>query len=401
MRVAQLKRRYLPRTETFVHMQVCALRRFEPSVLVRQTENLELFPGPMPVAFVDYGRGFKGRWADLSYRAARTMSVYERRFFEHALQSLHPQLLHAHFAVDAAYFLPVKRCFDLPLVVSCYGYDVSSFPNRYFGLGRHYLEPVWRQADLVLAMSRDMERDLLRLGCPAEKIRVHYYGVDLARFPFVERPVEGSADRRPLRVTFVGSLGAERKGVDDLLRGFALAAGQYPDVELRIVGDGCFQSRYEHLSSTLRIADRVSFSGFVAHERVHEELARTDIFAHPSVTTSEYDKEGIPGTIVEAMATGLPIVTTRHAGIPEVVTDGEHGFVVAEHDIDAIARALVTLARDPSRRVKLGTQAAARARELADVVRQTAALEAIYDELIAAGHSSSDRNQHIRGIASV
>ena len=95
------------------------------------------------------------------------------------------------------------------------------------------------------------------------------------------------------------------------------------------------------------------------------------------------DKEGIPGTIVEAMATGLPVVTTRHAGIPEMVRDGEDGFVVAERDVTAIAQALLTLVDQPDLRALLGNNAARRARQKADVVHLTAELESIYIDAVA------------------
>jgi colanic acid/amylovoran biosynthesis glycosyltransferase len=306
------------------------------------------------------------------------MTNYERQFYFNEIRALQPGLLHAHFAVDAAYFSDVWRHVHQPLVVSCYGYDVSSFPNRYMGWGRHYLQPVWRYANLILAMSRDMREDLLRLGCPDEKIRVHYHGINLAQFKYVERELTAT----PVRILFVGSL-SDRKGVEDVLRAFVHIAKERPKLELRLVGSGSLRSKLEQLVRMWGLENQVTFAGFVRHENVQDELSRAHIFCHPSRTPERGDKEGIPGTIVEAMATGLPVVTTRHAGIPEMVRDGEDGFIVAERDVTAIGQALLTLVDRPDLRALMGRNAASQVQQKADAVRLTGELESIYSEVIA------------------
>jgi len=227
-------------------------------------------------------------------------------------------------------------------------------------------------------MSNDMREDLLRLGCPDAKIRIHYYGIDLAQFKYVER----DSTATPVRILFVGSL-TDRKGVEDVLCAFAQLAKQHPQLELRFVGSGPLRSTLERLARTWGIGDRVSFAGFVRHEEMRDELSRAHIFCHPSRMLKNGDKEGIPGTIVEAMATGLPVVTTRHAGIPEMVRDGEDGFVVAERDVTAIAQALLTLANNPELRALMGRNATSQAQQKADAVCLTAELEAIYRDVLA------------------
>jgi colanic acid/amylovoran biosynthesis glycosyltransferase len=307
------------------------------------------------------------------------MTNYERQFYLRQVRALKPDLFHAHFAVDAAYFADVWRQVHRPVVVSCYGYDVSGFPNRYGGWGRRYLQRVWRYASLILAMSNDMREDLLNLGCPDEKISIHYYGIDLARFKYVER----DSAVIPVRILFVGSL-SDRKGVEDVFYAFAQIAKQRPQLELRFVGSGPLRSKLEQLTRAWGLEHRVSFAGFVRHERLQDELSRAHIFCHPSRTIRSGDTEGIPGTIVEAMATGLPVVTTRHAGIPEMVRDGEDGFVVTERDTTAIAQALLTLVNKPDLRAYMGRKAARQVQQKADAVRLTVELEAIYNDVIAA-----------------
>jgi glycosyltransferase involved in cell wall biosynthesis len=376
-----LLRTFIAPTETFIYTQLTHLRRHRAVVVSRDLANVERFPGVEHVAFAQKARGMPRRIADLLYGRLRMQSTYERGFFEQALASVDPTLIHLHYAVDAAYFAPVMRRTAAPVVVSCYGYDVSSFANRMHGLGRRYLQACWPVADCVLAMSRDMRDDLVRLGCPPAKIRVHYHGINLRRFAYQAR----TTSRDTIRILFVGSLGDERKGVEDVLRAFAILRHERPDTELRIVGDGPFRSRYEALALSLGVRGCTTFAGFVPHHELWREYGAAQVFCHPSLTPPDGDKEGVPGTIVEAMATGLPVVATHHAGIPEMVVDGEHGLVVPERDQAAIAAALRRLADDAELRTRLGIQAAERARDRGDAVRQTAALESIYDDVLAAG----------------
>ena len=373
-----LSRTFFGRTETFIHSQMAHLSPEKAIALAREARNQDRFPDIDVCAFSLEPDNGRKRWAGIIYRVLRRMTNYERQFYLREIRALEPDLLHAHFAVDAAYFSGVWRQIHRPLVVSCYGYDVSSFPNRYLGWGRQYLLPVWRYASLILAMSNDMREDLLSIGCPDEKIRVHYHGIDLAEFKYVERDLAAA----PVRILFVGSL-RDRKGVEDVLSAFAQIAKQRPQLELRFAGSGPLRSKLEQLARTWGLDNRVSFAGFVRHEAVPDELSRAHIFCHPSRTLNDGDKEGIPGTIVEAMATGMPVVTTRHAGIPEMVRDGEDGFVVAERDVAAIAHALLTLVDQPDLRALMGRKAAKQAQQKADAVRLTAELEDIYSDVMA------------------
>jgi colanic acid/amylovoran biosynthesis glycosyltransferase len=378
MRVIHLRRTYLKRTETFVYTQLTHLPPEKAVVLARDVEQEDRFPCKDLRAFSREPDNWHKRWSGICYRLLKHMTNYEQHFYFRELRALEPDLLHAHFAVDAAYFSNVWRQIHRPVIVSCYGYDVSSFPNQYLGWGRHYLQPVWRYATLILAMSKDMRADLLRLGCPDEKIRVHYHGINLARFKYVER----ASTATPVRILFVGSF-SDRKGVEDVLRAFVQLAKERPQLELRLVGSGTLRSKLEQLVRMWGLENQVSFAGFVRHENVQDELSTAHIFCHPSRTPKRGDKEGIPGTIVEAMATGLPVVTTRHAGIPEMVRDGEDGFVVAERDVTAIAQAILTLVDRSDLRVLMGRNAYSQVQQTADAIRLTGELEAIYSEVIA------------------
>ena len=374
MRVLHLRRAFLKPTETFIFNQIKHFDQANSIILARDTENEHAFAGLDVRAYRIQKTGLVHWLSDMKYRTIWQMSVHERAFYVRQVKQVRPDILHAHFAVDAGYFLPLTHRIPIPLVVSCYGYDITKFPRQFFPIGNLLLTRVWQRADLVLAMSNDMRKDLIQLGCPPSKIKVHYYGADLVRFSFVER--EFMPER--LTVLFVGSIDVEKKGVIYLLEAFAYIARQRPNVRLRLVGRGA--SSMQSLVSRLNLEKSVSFAGFIEHDHLPKEYASAHIFCHPSVTTKAGDKEGLPGTIVEAMATGLPIVSTNHAGIPEMVENGTHGLIVGERDVNAIAQSLLMLIDNPTLRLSLGRQAAKYAQERANAAYLATHRESLYSE---------------------
>jgi colanic acid/amylovoran biosynthesis glycosyltransferase len=285
--------------------------------------------------------------------------------------------------------LGVQRRTGLPAIVSAYGYDVSEFPRVAAGLGGRYLRRVFAHVDLVLAMSEDMRADLLALRCPDDKVGIHYYGSDTARFRHPGRVYDGAG---PLNVLCCARL-AKAKGQHLVLA--ALRRLERPgrrDFRVTLVGDGPARRDLERMAADHGWGDVVTFTGHIPYgdPALVEHFRRADVFAHPSITVRGL-KEGIPGTIVEAMASGLPVVATRHAGIPAVVEDGRDGLLVAEGDVEGLAAALEACLRDARLRQRLGRSAAARAARELDLHVRTRALERIYDELIGVATPSRGR----------
>ena len=176
-------------------------------------------------------------------------------------------------------------------------------------------------------MSEDMRKDLLAIGCPEEKIQIHYYGTETEPF-YIQR--NGSVNDR-IRFLIVSGL-HPKKGHLFLLEAFKLLNQQSElNVHLDIVGDGpmklAIQSKIEELG-----LENVTMHGPVVYrsKRHLEFLQSADIFVHPSVTPEDSDKEGIPGAVVEAMAAGLPVISTYHAGIPYIIDNDLTGCLVQE-----------------------------------------------------------------------
>ena len=285
-------------------------------------------------------------------------------------------VLHCQFGDHgprAARLLRLARI-DAALVTSFRGADLTQGlerdPRRYVDL--------LRNGDLFTPVSDDFGRRLVAAGAPADRVATHRSGLELQRFPFTQRqPPEGRA-----RLLFVGRL-TEKKGVAYLLEALAnlLATGR--DAELTIVGSGRLEPDLRALCQTLGLAHRVQFAGPLPHIEVIQVMERAHVVVAPSVTAADGDQEGIPNVLKEAMALGLPVVATRHSGIPELVEDGVSGFLATERDADDLGRCLATVLDNPQRWADWGRAGRRRVESDYDAQRLNDELVTLYRRTIA------------------
>jgi glycosyltransferase involved in cell wall biosynthesis len=192
-------------------------------------------------------------------------------------------------------------------------------------------------AAFVVAISDYNRRFLLEQAGPRISVPIVRYGIDPARFPFRVRPANGDG---PPRIACVARLLAY-KGHAVLLRAVADAPAPLAGAELELVGDGPLRAELEREVGALGLRDRVRFHGAVPEPVVAEVLARADVFALPSVISPDGDREGIPNALIEAMAAGLPAVSTYHSGVPELIEDGRTGFLAQPGDADDLRATLI------------------------------------------------------------
>ncbi|EFL50809.1 glycosyl transferase group 1 [Solidesulfovibrio fructosivorans JJ]] len=295
-------------------------------------------------------------------------------------------VLHFHYGSDAGMYASVMRGADLPSVVSFYGYDCSSFPRMYCGYGGRFLrQNVFGPATRILAMSQQMQDDLVSLGCPREKIVVHYFGTDIGRFAFPAR--EYPEPTGPVRLLILASF-VPQKGHLILLRALRKLLSQgVTDFTLRLVGDGPLHAKLVRYVDEAGLAKHTDFTGAILYgsPEMASAYQEADIFVHPSVTSRANEKEGIPGAIVEAMASGLPVLSTFHSGIPSIIHNEVSGLLVPEYDVTALAEALSRMIADRNLRERLGRRGREHAEQCLNIRHQEKALEAIYDQLIDEG----------------
>jgi colanic acid/amylovoran biosynthesis glycosyltransferase len=324
------------RSETFVYAYVTGHTTFEASVVCRARENPTDFPfDRISVVPEVWSRAHPERWISAALGCMTGRTLWQRRI-EPVVTSRRPAVVHAHFGQVAARVLPVVLRLRLPLVTSFYGYDATAFAQT--SAGRRSLAPLFHVGALFLAEGPVMQQRLIDIGAPADRVRVVPIGVDLSRYP------RWHPDREAPRVLFVSRF-VEKKGLPDAIHAFAKAYARMPTLRLRIVGDGPERARGLQVAQEMDIAHAIEWLGPQPHRVVIDELRQAAVFLQPSLTAANGDSEGgAPTTVIEAQAVGVPVVTTRHADIPNVVAEGKAVRLVAERDVDGLANGIVDLA---------------------------------------------------------
>jgi colanic acid/amylovoran biosynthesis glycosyltransferase len=196
---------------------------------------------------------------------------------------------------------------------------------------------------LVLARSESLRQALVSLGCPEEKLRLQRTGIPLSEIAFRPRTFPQNGQWHLLQA---GRL-IEKKGFRTSLRAFAGFARRYPAANFTIAGEGALLPELKNLAQELGLGDRVTFAGFLSQPDLRAQFYRAHLFLHPSETGSDGNQEGVPNSMLEAMASGLPVFATNHGGIPEAIDHRSSGILVAERDADALARELIAGAENP------------------------------------------------------
>lgn len=276
-------------------------------------------------------------------------------------------ICHAHFGPIGARFRGTQRHLDSPLVVSFYGSDASSTPRENPGL----YDGLFEETAAVTCLSEDMRGDLVDLGCPPEKLQKVPLCVDTEKFACQPPAL---AEGEPVQILSVARF-VEKKGLEYAIRAVVNAE---TDREIRyaIAGDGPRRERLNALVAEQDTHGRVDLLGWQSQEEISALLADSHLFVLPSVTAADGDKEGTPTVLLEAQSAGLPVLSTTHAGIPEIVADGESGLLVPERDADALADALEELLARPERWTEMGQRGH-------DAVRESHSIEAVTERLTA------------------
>ena len=285
-------------------------------------------------------------------------------------------IIHCQFGLYARWFLPYLsgRLFQGKLVVSFRGFDISKIVKEE---GRHYYDELFKRADLCLPNCGLFKQRLLEMGCDESKIKVYRSAIDGSKFKFSIRPFDPDAT---VRVLCVGRL-VEKKGMEFAIRGFAEAAHVHANMQMDIVGDGPLRESLRQWIGELNLEDRIHLLGEKNQDEIIRLLGDSHLFIASSVTPHNGDQEGPVNTLKEAMATGLPVIGTRHGGIPELIEDGVSGFLVPERDPIAIAEKLLYLIDHPEEWVEMGKKGRARVDEHFNLKKLNAELIENYREL--------------------
>ena len=367
--VAHCATPFLPANGSWLYHQIAHLRRYRPVVLTQEARNLDEFPVETLYTAEAYPRGRR-----LVNRAWRKFAgTYP--YYAGILRREGASLIHAHFGHQGCRCLRAQQATGLPMVTTFYGYDATRDPRQ----------PPWQQwyrrlfdrGALFLAEGTTLGKRLVEAGCPPEKIRVHHLGVDVARIPF--RPRSPAAQVRFL----ICAPFREKKGIPYALQalGRVLQERDFP-CEVVLIGDGPQREQILAMIDQVGLSDRVEWRGIQPYSAVLEELARCHILLQPSVTAADGDTEGgAPVILLDAQASGMPVIATEHADIPEYVREGESGLLAPERDVEALAECIRQLVEAPERWAAMGQAGRCHVEENYNAAVQTAGLEDVYDKL--------------------
>jgi colanic acid/amylovoran biosynthesis glycosyltransferase len=294
----------------------------------------------------------------------------------------HYDIIHCHFGPIGNFgiFLKDVGAVRGKIVTTFRGYDISSYVEKN---GEHIYDTLFEEGNLFLCVSEQIKDILLKLGCDERKIIVHRSGVQLSKFNACKRE-EKSNDK--LQLLTIARL-VEKKGVEYGIRAVNKVLKKYPNVEYKIAGDGHLRGSLQNLIEEFKVFDNIKLIGSQSQEQIIAALRETDILLAPSVTSQGGDREGIPGAIVEALASGVPVLSTRHSGIPEVVQDAESGFLVPERDPEALAEKLEYLIENPETRAQMGRKGRKYVEERYDLDKLNDRLVEIYQGLLHGAQS--------------
>jgi glycosyltransferase involved in cell wall biosynthesis len=281
--------------------------------------------------------------------------------------------IHAHHGRHAIEILPICVRHNVPLVVSMRGRDASargmalqSNKERYSFLAR--------KGALFLPVCQYLADQMLTLGFPNDKIHILYGGIELGMFPFLKRqyPSDGQ-----IRIVSIARL-VEKKGFLTLLKAFKKVNKSHPNARLIIIGTGHNEQRIKFLIRKEDLSHAIMLKGFMTPEEIVTELKHAHLFCLASETAEDGDVEGIPNALKEAMASGIPVISTKHAGIPELVQHMQSGYLVNEKKSKELAVGIQYMINHPEIWPTFAQQARRVIEERFDLEKQILEQERLY-----------------------
>ena len=314
------------------------------------------------------------RPSEYGYQAASLSAAYRlvnlcrvRSFYD---------VIHAHFGPVGARFRFARELWRAPMVVTFHGYDFSVWPREN---GQNAYSRLFESMDAATVNCGHAAQRVAELGCPMAKIRKLNVGIDLRNFKYQPR---FPSREEPIRILTVGRL-VHKKGIDLMIRALAKVRAIYPHIRHDVIGDGMLREQLEHLVSELGLNEVVTLHGAQNGSYVRKMMAASHIFALTSVTAPDGDQEGTPVSLMEAQATGMPVLSTNHSGIPEVVLDGKSGLLAQEGMVDSIADKLKQLIRDADRWPEMGRHGRARIEQEYDLNILNVRTVELYNDLMS------------------
>jgi len=282
-------------------------------------------------------------------------------------------VIFAEYGTVGAMVTQACKMAGVPLVVNFHGADI--YQQDSYAEYKDYYRAMFAYASAIVAVSKDMMERLAQAGAPREKLHWNPCGVDTGKFAPVNVAISN-----PWFLS-VGRF-VEKKSPQSVVRAFQLITRSVPDAKLWMVGAGPLFNKTKALIEDLDLADKITLTGPLSPDKIIDLFRQTRCFVQHSVTAPDGDREGTPVTILEAGASGIPIVSTQHAGIKQAVIDKKTGYLVPEHDIEGMAAYMVKIAQDAGLAAQLGKAGRTHIEDIYAIQKRIAVLDDIIQQNI-------------------
>jgi colanic acid/amylovoran biosynthesis glycosyltransferase len=242
----------------------------------------------------------------------------------------------------------IAQKLNIPLIVHFHGYD--AYRNDVLTFYREEYKELFLIAKQIIVVSRHMYNQLIQLGCEKIKLTLLTYGIDTTIFKF--------SNQKKSNLTFI-SCGrfVEKKAPLITIRAFAKAYNKNKSIRLIMIGDGELLSDAINLTNELHVNKAVEFKGVQSQNIISNLYSNSFAFLQHSISTDDHDSEGTPLSIMEAMSVGLPVISTKHGGILDIIKNGVNGLLVDERDVNGMTEKIELLIQNPELAREIGKKA--------------------------------------------
>ncbi len=380
-----------------IYRQVTGLRRFRTIVFTEELIHADQFPfSPVEVLaklprpkprgnfFLRFWFKYIVRQWPPPFRIEKDVKPYYPFDLLPRLDRHQPALLHIYYGHKAVTYQNILLRTSIPYIISFHGVDVAHFAK---GDRTAEFLSVTGRAKLVLARSQSLLDELARLGVDRKKLRLNRTPVPLDAIPVTVRKPPADGEWRIVQACRL----IPKKGILTAIEAMRSVVERYPRLKFILCGDGPQWPALEEAAARAGLSEAVVFRGWLDQASLRNEFARAHLFLHPSELAKDSDQEGVPNSMLEAMATGLPVVATRHGGIPEAVEDGRDGFLVPERSPAELASAILRLLESPAQLAALSSQARTSVVDNFGAEGRVSALEDCYFEAIQLKDSQEEQ----------
>lgn len=339
-------------TGSWLYTQIIKLNEFSSIVLTTKTINMDIFPFDRI-----YTTESLPKWRQIAEKSYRKIFKTYLAYWAKSCEQNNVKILHSHFGNSGWQDLGLAKKLSMPHVVSFYGADMSRNPQADKRWYSRYHE-LFEKVNMVIVEGPYAKKTLIGLGCSPEKVVINRLGIDLERIVFKERKL---LKNETVRILIAGTF-TEKKGVPFAIEAFALSLKDQPNMRLTLVGDAKNNEEQRNekrkifgLIEKYDIREKVDWLGYISYHDLLKLSYSHHIFLVPSLTAKSGDTEGgSPVVLTEMVASGMPIIASNHADIPEIVVDGRNGMLFEEKNLDGLVDSLIEMARNPDQWKKMG-----------------------------------------------